>query len=189
MDDCVVFLLFAFCFIQFLCCNMFSKRFDVRNRYLWLFLVPRTVIREAWCLHFGILGSYFGILGAPWATSGAAGRTRWDPGSHVYRFWHDFGTPLWQLFGHRGLEIWCCFRVRFHVPSDTDFWFEIRTLGLLKRGFCEEGIAKTNFSKKSDFWCLFVPWSQPWNLMATGCGPEFKAGGKWVVLTCFFGSH
>ena len=30
---------------------------------------------------FGTLGGYFGIFGAPWATLGAAGRTRGDPGS------------------------------------------------------------------------------------------------------------
>ena len=41
------------------------KALYVWNRKWWSFLVPKTVIWEAWCLHFGTLGSYFGILGHP----------------------------------------------------------------------------------------------------------------------------
>ena len=81
-------------------------------------MVPKFVIWEAWCLHFGTLGGYFSSFGAPWATLGAAGRTRGIQGCILI----DFGMILfWQLFGHRGLEIWCCFRVRFHVPFESDF--------------------------------------------------------------------
>ena len=62
---------------------------------------------------------------------------RWSRGSRRSRgrFFHDFGSPFCELLGHRGLEIWCCFRVRFHVPFDTDFRGEIRTLGVPKTRF------------------------------------------------------
>ena len=70
-------------------CLLFSKHFYVRSK-ISLFFVPQTVILEARCLHFSILGNYFGILGAPWAFLGAAGKTRGIQG----RIFVDFGMIL-----------------------------------------------------------------------------------------------
>ena len=71
-------------------------------------------------------------------TSGELGSSRKDTwGSRVAfsAILACLWAPFWKLFGHRGLEIWCCFRVRFHVPFDTDSWIEIWALGDLKTRF------------------------------------------------------
>ena len=58
-----------------------------------VFFGAQTVIWEAWCLHFGTLGSYFAILGAP-------GRHWEQQGGHVGiqgRISVDFGM-IWGPF-------------------------------------------------------------------------------------------
>ena len=43
-------------------------------------LVTKTIIWQAWWLHFRTLGDHFGTLGEPWA----AERTSWDPEFDFY---------------------------------------------------------------------------------------------------------
>ena len=87
------------------------------------------------CNHLWCLKLWFGRPGASilapleviLASWGHPGRPWEQQEGHVGiqgRIFIDFGMilgPHFELFEDRGLEIWCCFRVRFHVPFDTDF--------------------------------------------------------------------
>ena len=115
-----------------------------------VFLVPQTVIWEAWCLNLCTLGSYFAILGAPWATLGAAGRTCGDPGSHFCRFWHDLGPHSESFSGTNGKKFGVVSRFGSMPFSTPISGSKSGHLGLPKRGFRMEGIAKTNFSQKPE---------------------------------------
>ena len=100
---------------------------------------------------FWHLWELFWRLGGTLGDLGSSRKDNGDPGLQFYRFWHGFGIPFRQLFGHRGLEILCCFGVRFHVSFATDFWVDIRALGAAKQGFRMEDIAKISCSQKSAF--------------------------------------
>ena len=116
-----------------------------------VFFGAQSVIWEAWCLHFGTLGSYFAILGAPWATLGAAGRTCGDPGSHFCRFWHDLGPHSESFSGTDGKKFGVVSRFDSMPFSTPISGSKSRHLGMLEQGFSIEGIAKTNFSQNSEF--------------------------------------
>ena len=107
------------------------------------------MIGEAWCLHFGTFECYFGISGAPWATLGAAGRM-WGSGAASLQFWHDFGIPF-EISGTEGSKsgvISGFVSMSLLTPISRS---KSGHLGLPKRGFRIGGIAKTNFSTKSEF--------------------------------------
>ena len=126
---------------------LFSEHFSSETESCRL-LVPETVIWEAWCFHFGTLGSYFAILGDP-------GRHWEQQGGHVGiqgRISVDFGMiwdPILRAFRApmaRNLVLFlgsipCRFRHRFLGRNPG-------TLRFPKRGFRMERIAKTSFSQK-----------------------------------------
>ena len=64
--------------------------------------LPKAVIWEAWCLHFGSLQWHFAISGAPWGTMAAAGWTRGGPESVFLMIGDDLGTHFWNLLGSKG---------------------------------------------------------------------------------------
>ena len=73
--------------------------------------------------------------------------------SHVFLEDIDTILPNFQAWSWNppGLEIWCCFRVRFHVLLTPISVSKSRPLGIFKWGFRMEGIAKDSFSKKAAF--------------------------------------
>ena len=75
--------------------------------------MPKTVIWETWCLHFGTLWDHFGTSGAPWETVEAAGRTCGGLESTFYGFRDDLRAPFKELFGHGEVTYCFCFWARF----------------------------------------------------------------------------
>ena len=80
--------------------HIFSNNFDFGNGYCH-FWCPKPVFWHALCLHFGTLGDHGTIQGH----LGAQEKRFWGPGLDFYRFWVDFGTPFWLLFGSLGAKL------------------------------------------------------------------------------------
>ena len=57
------------------------------------FLMPKTVIWEAWCLHFGTLAPFWYLGHAHWETVGAARKT-WGSGVNILSILKRFGDLI-----------------------------------------------------------------------------------------------
>lgn len=125
-------------------CEFSKHLFVPKQKMVVIFVVPQTVILEAWCVHFGALGT---IL-APWASLGTSGRTCGEPES-------DFLTVL-GWFWHPILKVVWAPRVRnpvlFTVSFPCHFWHRISKWNLgtwgLKFGFFGM-YCKTQFSAEA----------------------------------------
>ena len=99
-------------------------------------------------MHLGsTLRSHFGTSGPPWRTTGAVGWTRGglDFSLILGRFW----DLVLKVFWAPRLQISLFFRARFQITFSSTSESNIRGLGLKTRGFCQELIAKIDFSQKS----------------------------------------
>ena len=107
--------------------------------------LPKTVIWEAWCLHFGTLGTIFaprGHLGGPWEKQEGHEGIR----NQVFIDLESISGPYFDSL--LGIEAWNFDFVSGVFPGHffaTIFGAKFGRRGLLKPGFRTEGIAKNNF--------------------------------------------
>ena len=129
------------------------------------FMVRMGVIWHAWCLYFGVLGDPGTILGRSWALEG----TRKDlvrSRLGFCRFFDDFGSPFWKLFGHFWTKKKVCFISISRLFFLLVFGFKFRCLGLKNMHLAWEVLQKST-SVKIGF--LMIPGSilhdfgSPWD--------------------------